>query len=272
LTRLKSKPVLTNSNLKLERQAKRLTRQQRRLEQELMTTGDSSVTLTSSRSRAIKFSDIKKIQPKTDTQADVFDAWDDTDAMVLYGSAGTGKSFLALYHALVEVLDPETDYEKILIVRSTVQSRNAGFLPGTVEEKNEPFELPYIDIFSELLGRPDAYEKLKDLGKVEFLSTAFLRGSTFNNCIIFFDEAQNCTFPEISTVATRIGKNTKMIVAGDGLQNDLIHSKTDVSGFRDFLSVASRMEEFRTFKFTTDDIVRSGFVKSWLIACEKLGL
>jgi phosphate starvation-inducible protein PhoH and related proteins len=271
LTRQRSKPVLT-ANPKLERQAKRLTRQQKRLEQDFMTASDDPVKLTMSRGKTIRFADIKKIEPMTDTQEDVFDAYHDTEALVLYGSAGTGKSFIALYHALVDVLDPDTDYEKILIVRSTVQSRSMGFLPGTSEEKTEPFELPYHDIFATILGRPDAYEKLKDMGKVEFVSTSFLRGSTFNNSIVFFDESQNATLEEIRTVSTRIGKFSKFIVAGDGMQNDLIHSRTDVSGFRDFLSIASRMSEFRTFKFTTDDIVRSGFVKSFLIACEKLGL
>lgn len=271
MTRQRSKPVLT-ANPKLERQAKRLTRQQKRLEQDLMVTSDDPVKLTMSKGRSIRYTDIKKIEPLTDTQEDVFEAYHETDAMVLYGSAGTGKSFIALYHALIDVLDQDTEYEKILIVRSTVQSRDMGFLPGTTEEKMEPFELPYHDIFATLLGRPDAYEKLKDMGKVEFLSSSFLRGSTFNNCIIIVDEFQSMTLHEAKTVASRVGKYSKLVVIGDGAQNDLVKSKNDVSGFRDFLTIASRMSEFRTFKFTTDDIVRSGFVKSFLIACESLGL
>jgi phosphate starvation-inducible protein PhoH len=271
LTRQRSKPVLT-ANPKLERQAKRLTRQQKRLEQDYMATSNNPVALTNTRGKTIRFQDIKNIEPMTNTQEDVFNAWYDTDALLMYGSAGTGKSFIALYHALVDVLDPESDYEKILIVRSTVQSRDMGFLPGTTEEKMEPFELPYHDIFATLLGRPDAYEKLKDMGKVEFLSSSFLRGSTFNNSIIVVDEFQSMTLHEAKTVASRIGKYSKLVVIGDGAQNDLVKSKNDVSGFRDFLSIANRMPEFRTFKFTTDDIVRSGFVKSFLIACEGLGL
>ena len=237
-----------------------------------MATSNNPVSLTNTRAKTIRFSDIKNIEPMTNTQEDVFNAWYDTDALLMYGSAGTGKSFVALYHALVDVLDPESDYEKILIIRSTVQSRDQGFLPGTTEEKMEPFELPYHDIFATLLGRPDAYEKLKDMGKVEFLSSSFLRGSTFNNCIVFFDEMQCANLGEIKTICTRLGKFSKLIVAGDGAQNDLVKSKYDVSGFGEFLSIANRMSEFRTFKFTTDDIVRSGFVKSFLIACEGLGL
>lgn len=270
------KTALTSSTTPtLERQAKRISRQQKQLTKELAFTLDQEapVSLTGAKGRAIRFSDLIDLKPLTDTQADFFDAYEDGGiAFMLYGSAGTGKSFIALHRAIREVLDPESGIKKIIIVRSVVQSRNMGFLPGTVEEKLEPFELPYHDICADLLNRSDAYEKLKDMGKIEFLTTSFLRGSTFNNCIVIFDEAQNETFAGFSTVLTRLGMNSKIIVCGDGLQNDLLHSKTDISGFRDAVAVTRTMEDFRSFKFTTDDIVRSGFVKSWLIACERLGL
>jgi phosphate starvation-inducible protein PhoH len=255
----------------LERQARRLSRQQKQLDREMIR--DMGQPLTGATGRTIKLTNLKKLSPMTDTQADFFDAYHDgEEAFVLYGSAGVGKSFLAIYHALRDILEPETTFEKIIIVRSSVQGREQGHLPGDAAEKMEQFELPYHAIFAELLGRSDAYEKLKDMGKVEFVSTSFLRGITFSDCIIIADEIQNETFSTIGTLITRTGKNTKLIIMGDGLQNDLQKSKHDVSGFRDFLAVTKNMIEFRHFKFTSDDIVRSGLCKSWIVATEKLGL
>jgi phosphate starvation-inducible protein PhoH and related proteins len=271
MSRTPRKSSLTTSDKpQLERQAKRIAREQKQLERELVGT---TTGLTGARSRAIKVSDVARLDPLTDTQADFFDAYaDGEEAFVLYGSAGTGKSFLALYHALLDVLEPESQYKKIIIVRSSVQGRDQGHLPGDAAEKMEQFELPYHSICAELLGRKDAYEKLKGMGKIEFLSTSFLRGTTFNDCIIVADEIQNENFATIGTLVTRVGKNSKLIIMGDGLQDDLVHSKHDVSGFRDFLTVTKSMSEFRHFRFTADDIVRSGLCKSWIVNCEKLGL
>lgn len=253
-----------------ERQSKRINRQQRRLEKDI---GVSASPIQATRSRTIKLENIKVLEPLTDTQRDFFDSYadDDATAYVLYGSAGTGKTFLALYHALLDVFTPESPYDRVIIVRSIVQSRDIGFLPG-LEEKLEPYESPYHGICADLIGKKDAYEKLKDMGKIEFISSSFCRGITMDNAIVVVEEAQNYNFSELSTILTRLGKNSKLIVTGDGAQNDLTKNKNDVSGFRDFIAVSSRMAEFRSFRFTSDDIVRSGFVKSWIITCEKLGL
>ena len=260
-------------DLETERQARRLSRQQKKLEKN---TGISNITDLNNpfNQKVIKQQDIKQIKPATDTQYDFFESWKDqaADGYVLYGSAGTGKTFIALYHAVKEVLDPESSYNKIIIIRSTVQSRDMGFLPGNEDEKMAVFERPYADILADLTGKSGAYEKLKDMGKIEFQSTSFLRGATFNDCIIIVDEAQNTNFSEISTVMTRVGKNSKIIVCGDGLQNDLTKTKHDVSGFREFIEVSRKMQDFRNFRFTSSDIVRSGFVKNWIITCEQLGL
>lgn len=262
-------------NARTRRQARRLGRQQKQLESEVgvgipVVAGQSQST----RGRMIKYSDIKQIEPLTDTQADFFDAWEDDQAVgyVLFGHAGTGKSWCALYHALRAVLEPGSQYEKLVIVRSAVPSRDSGFLPGDLALKMEVYESPYHAICSDLTGMNGAYEKLKEVGKVEFLSTSYCRGISINNAIIVFDEVQNENMAGISTLMTRVGKNSKLIVCGDGAQNDLTKSKHDTSGFRDFIAVSQKMPEFRHFKFTSDDIVRSGFVKSWLITCEKLGI
>lgn len=254
----------------IERQSKRINRQQRRLEKDV---GASTLPVQSPRQRVVRYEDIREIQPMTDTQRDFFDAYEDDSATgyVLYGSAGTGKTFLACYQALLDVMNPDTPYDKVIIVRSIVQSRDIGFLPG-LEEKLVPYEAPYHGIFAQITGKKDAYEKLKDMGKVEFISSSFCRGITMENAIIVIEESQNYTFSEISTIITRLGNNAKVIITGDGAQNDLTKNKYDVSGFRDFITVANRMAEIRTFRFTSDDIVRSPFVREWIIACEKLGL
>lgn len=272
MSRTPRKSALTTSDKPhIERQARRLAREHKQLEREINKT--STTSLTGARSRAIKAADLIQLEPMTDTQSDFFDAYaDGEDAFVLYGSAGTGKSFLALYHALQDVLEPESQYKRIIIVRSSVQGRDQGHLPGDANEKMEQFELPYHAICADLLGRKDAYEKLKGMGKIEFVSTSFLRGITFNDCIIVADEIQNENFATIGTLITRVGKNSKLIIMGDGVQNDLTHSKHDISGFREFLSVTKIMPEFRHFRFTADDVVRSGICKSWIVNCEKLGL
>lgn len=259
-------------DIETQRQAKRIGRQQKRLEKE---TGIANVVNINTRQRVVRYEDIKELKPLTDTQYDFFEAWEDDQATgyVLYGSAGVGKTFLAGYHALLDVLDPnKPEYKKLIIIRSSVQGRDQGHLPGDEELKMAAFEAPYHSIFAKLTGKVDAYDKLKDMGKVEFMSSSFMRGDTFDDCIVVVDECQNFSWQELNTVSTRIGKNAKIIFCGDGKQDDLHYKKNDTSGFGDFLNVTRSIPEFRNFKFTSDDVVRSGFVKQWIIACERLGL
>lgn len=261
--------LVSATDLSIERKAKRISRLQKGLAKEVGLV-EAKASAVSTRVRPLA---LKTIEPMTDAQKLFFDLYDDGyEAFLMYGSAGSGKTFLALYNALVDIMEPQSIYKRIIIVRSTVQVREMGFLKGTEEEKLAPFEAPYMEICAELLGRKDAYEKLKDSGKIEFCSSSFLRGISFRDAIIIGDELQNFNWGEISTLITRMGKTSKLILCGDYAQNDLTKNKNDVSGFKNLMDVIELMPDFQRVKFTPDDCVRSGFVKSFIMACEKLGL
>jgi phosphate starvation-inducible PhoH-like protein len=209
---------------------------------------------------------LKQITPLTDTQSDTWDAFYSKKNLLLHGVAGTGKSFISLYLALRELIE-DNNYKKIVIIRSAVPTRAVGFLPGKLSEKNEVYEDPYRQIFTELFGRSDAYDYLKDKHAVEFLATSFVRGITLDDCIVIVDEFQNCTFHELDSVITRVGKNCKIIFCGDVKQTDLI-KRQEKSGIHLFMSILSEMDAFTSIEFNTEDIVRSGLVKQYIIARE----
>lgn len=213
--------------------------------------------------------DLKRIKPLTPTQEDMFKAWFQGDNVVAHGSAGTGKTFLAMYLALYEQLE-RREQQKIIVVRSAVPTREVGHLPGTLEEKTALYELPYHDICHELIGRRSTYQDMKDAGLIEFMTTSFIRGLTWDNAIIIVEEGENMTFHEIDSVMTRVGENSRVIFTGDLVQTDLDGSrKNGACGMGRFLNVVDRMDAFASIKFTPDDIVRSHFVKSWIVASQE---
>lgn len=212
--------------------------------------------------------DLIEIKPLTFPQEQMIRSYIQDNNIVANGSAGTGKTLIALYLALNDILSKDTNRHKIMIVRSIVPSRDIGFLPGTDEEKMEPYENPYRDIFDFLMGKNNSYDKMKESGLIEFAPTSFLRGLTFDNCVIIVDEIQNMNIQEIVTVLTRVGTNSKIIAIGDYIQNDLHRSKYDQSGIEQFLKIAAKMKEFDIVNFRKEDIVRSEFVKSFLTAYE----
>lgn len=214
--------------------------------------------------------DLKEIHPLTDNQGRVFDSYKNNKNIISYGSAGSGKSFVILYLMLNELLYAQ-NYEKLIIIRSAQPTKDIGFMPGNERDKLSYYESPYYGIFTELFGRADAYEILKKKDLVEFQSSSFLRGTTFNNSLIFVDEYENLTFRESNTIITRVGQNSKICFAGDIKQVDINPRKDDI-GFYDFMRIVERMEEFVCVEFTLEDCVRSGLVKSYLTIKENLDL
>lgn len=214
---------------------------------------------------------IKSFAPMTDTQEAAFNSWDDGFNLMLHGIAGTGKTFLALYFALSEVMRPNSKYKKVYVVRSVVPTRDMGFLPGNSKEKTKVYEGPYYEICTKLFGRGDAYDCLKNAGKIEFVTTSFLRGITLDECIVVVDECQSMTFHELDTVITRLGDNAKTVFCGDINQNDLKYRKNDVSGLWDFMSILKKMKMFNFIEFREEDIVRGSLVKSYIITKNREG-
>jgi phosphate starvation-inducible protein PhoH len=218
----------------------------------------------------IKAAELKKFEPLTENQSKFFETYKRGDYFtMLCGSAGTGKSFIACYKTLEEVLDRASSFYRVVIVRSAVQSRDLGFTPGSVEDKMSLYEQPYMQICHTLFGRRDAYDALKECGRIEFISTSFIRGMSFDDAIIIVDECQNMTFEELSTIMTRVGYRSKIIFCGDYKQTDLYRNNKDKSGMKKFHEIAKMMPSFTNIEFTTDDIVRSSLVKDFLIAVEK---
>jgi len=215
----------------------------------------------------LRIDDLKTFDPLTDNQKLFFDAYKRGDYFVaLHGVAGTGKTFCALYKALEEVMDKSNPFRKIIVVRSAVQGREVGHLPGDVHEKMEIYQQPYRQICETLFGRKDAWDRLEEQGYIEFISTSFIRGMSFDDAIIIVDEMQNLTFEEIDTVMTRVGYRSKILWCGDYRQTDLNKKKNDMSGILKFFDIAYHMGAFTKIEFTPDDIVRSSLVKDYILA------
>lgn len=207
---------------------------------------------------------LRTITPKTKNQENVFRDFTNGKNLLIHGLPGTGKTFISLYLALTEIQEYH-EYHNITIIRSVVPTRDMGFLPGSVKDKAKVYEAPYQAICTELYGRKDAYDILKNNGVINFETSSFLRGITFDNTIIIVDECQNMSYHELSTIITRVGKNTRIIFCGDYRQTDLVYDD-DKTGLKNFMKIINKMPKyFSCIEFIEDDIVRSGLVKEFII-------
>ena len=229
------------------------------------------------RKKPINADMLRDIDPLTENQQKLFDSYTEGKNIIAYGAAGTGKTFITLYNALCDVLDPSTPYEKIYIVRSLVSTREIGFLPGDHEDKSTLYQIPYKNMVKYMFELPSAadfemlYGNLKAQETISFWSTSFIRGTTFDRAIILVDEFQNLNFHELDSIMTRVGENTKIMFCGDATQTDLI-KQNERNGIVDFMRVLRLMSSIDIIEFGVEDIFRSGLVKEFILAKMELNL
>ena len=222
-------------------------------------------------SLTVSLDELEKIEPITDNQKKAFESWDKGYNLILTGSAGTGKTFIALYNAFKEMLDKPELYRRIMIMRSMVPTRDAGHLPGTKEEKEDPYKVPYKSICDEIFGYKGAYGKLTTANRLTFETTSYIRGATFDQTIIVVDEMQNLNFHELDSVITRVGNDCKIIFCGDYLQSDFKYND-DKDGIIKFISIVEQMRFFRVVNFGWEDIVRSDLVRDYIMTKEMMNI
>jgi predicted ribonuclease YlaK len=233
--------------------------------------------MASKKNKEINHNNLTTVKPIGDNQKEVFSTWKKGKNQFLFGAAGTGKTFISLYLALNDVFDLKKPYDKVVLVRSLIPTREIGFLPGDEEDKAALYQVPYQNMVQFMFELPNEqqfntlYDKLKGQSSLFFLSTSFLRGLTFDNSIIIVDECQNLNFHELDTIITRVGQDSKIVFCGDFDQTDLIR-QNEKNGLHNFLRILNEMEEFNCVEFTLGDIVRSGFVRTYLINKIKLGI
>tara|TARA_Y100001937_G_scaffold95120_1_gene129085 strand:- start:539 stop:1246 length:708 start_codon:yes stop_codon:yes gene_type:complete len=230
-----------------------------------------------SKKQTIKIESMVDVKGITKNQTEVIKEYKKGKCLFLYGSAGTGKTFITLYHALKEVLDPKTQYQRVYVVRSLMPTREIGFLPGDEEDKSALYQVPYDNMVRFMFKMPTEdqfdflYDRLRQQGSLMFLSTSFLRGITLDNAIIIVDECQNLNFHELDTIMTRVGQDSKIMFCGDFDQSDLSKEK-EREGLGNFMKIINEMKEFYLCEFDIGDIVRSGLVRSYIVQKYNTGL
>jgi predicted ribonuclease YlaK len=213
-----------------------------------------------------------KVSPLTENQEKIFKSWDEGKHLFIYGAAGTGKTFCAMYKALYDCLKTAPSYENVYIVRSLVATREIGFLPGDHEDKSSLYQIPYKNMVKYMFeaGNDNEFEvlygSLKQQETIKFWSTSFLRGVTLDNAVVIIDEMQNLNFHELDSIITRVGENTRIVFCGDAMQTDLVRDK-EKNGIHDFMRILEVMpDDFEMIEMGIDDICRSGLVRNYLIA------
>tara|TARA_B100000131_G_scaffold319280_1_gene364856 strand:+ start:447 stop:1127 length:681 start_codon:yes stop_codon:yes gene_type:complete len=211
------------------------------------------------------------IQPITENQKRLCESYSAGKNIIAYGAAGTGKTFITLYNAIKEVLNAETPYKKVYIVRSLTATRETGIVSSNHEEQSWLYQVPYQSMVKYMFQMSsdqefdNLYRNLKNQGIINFLSTSYIRGTTLDDAIVIVDEFENLNFHELDSIITRVGQNSKIHFCGDATQSDL-EQTIERNGIVDFIKVTRGMPSVDIIEFGIDDIVRSGIVKEYLIA------
>ena len=229
------------------------------------------------KTQLISHDQLVEMKGVTKNQLEVFKQYATGKNLFLYGPAGTGKTFVILYNAIKEVLDPKINYNCIYIVRSLMPTRSLAFMPGDEQDKSSLYQVPYDNMLRLMfkLSSEEQFEilygELKKQENVAFLSTSFLRGITLDNAIVLVDECQNLNFHELDTIMTRVGQGSKIMFSGDFDQTDL-REDDEKAGLGQFIKIINEMKEFYSCEFDIGDIVRSGLVRSYIIQKYNTGL
>jgi phosphate starvation-inducible protein PhoH and related proteins len=207
----------------------------------------------------------KVITPKTITQRRYVDAIERNDLTFGIGPAGTGKTYLAVAMAVAALLSKRVS--RIILTRPAVEAgERLGFLPGTLQEKVDPYLRPLYDALYEMI-EAEKIEKLLERNTIEVAPLAFMRGRTLNDSFIIMDEAQNTTPEQMKMILTRQGFNSKMVVTGDVTQIDLPGAQR--SGLVEVIDVLRGVEGISFVKFDDSDVVRHNLVQKIVRAYER---
>jgi phosphate starvation-inducible PhoH-like protein len=231
-----------------------------------MDQGSRSMAIAAMKESPLKVkSKNKAIVPRTPKQAEYLEAIRNNHLVFGLGPAGTGKTFLAVAHAVNMLLAGEID--RIVLCRPAVEAgEHLGFLPGTMQEKIDPYLRPIYDALHDMLPPEQIAKRLAE-NTIEIAPLAFMRGRTISNAMILLDEAQNTTPTQMKMALTRIGEGSRMIITGDVSQTDLPSGMK--SGLRDALDILKGVKDTAFIEFDESDVVRSRLVRNIVAAYDK---
>jgi phosphate starvation-inducible protein PhoH and related proteins len=209
----------------------------------------------------------KSIAPKSPNQARYMEALETFDMVFAIGPGGTGKTYLAVSMAVSALLSKQVT--RIILARPAVEAgERLGFLPGTLQEKVDPYMRPLYDALHDLL-EADKLESFLEKGIIEVAPLAFMRGRTLNDSFVILDEAQNTTSEQMKMFLTRLGFNSKAVITGDVTQIDLPDTRR--SGLVEAIEIVGKIEGISMVYFDERDVVRHSLVQRIIKAYDEHG-